>query len=245
MFRAAVRTEPRPPADTRHPMTRHPRTILAAATLLLVAAAFLILPAMQAEPVDHEPHGDPATAAIVGRLLDEHDRPLGNVTIRCLQPTDHAAMATLHHDTATTTTAADGTFRCEGLSGREASVRIDDPNQRIEGSSGRIELRPGHTATGLVVRARPIPAARQLRGRLRLANGEPAAHRFVVVGETTWLGQWQVTAATDAEGRFELLAPHARAEGALHLHGDGEPGQPIALVRFGDPDLDLVVPARR
>lgn len=232
--------------DAMAPMlTPRSRLLLSGTAALLVIAVLVLLPRWLREPVTYVAHADASSAALVGQLVDHDGKPLAGVQVQLFELASAVASVRGFRGSVTMPTGPDGTFRFDGLRSSEVRVAVADQASRLEGSSGDVELRLGHAATGLVVKAAPIPASRILRGRLRTPDGQPVAHRLVVVGETTWRGQWQVGVATDGEGRFELVAPRAEATGTLKVHGFDEPEVELGQVRFGAGEFELVLPARR
>lgn len=226
-------------------LTLRTRLLLSVTVALLVVAVLALLPRWLRESVTYVAHADASTSALVGQLVDRDGQPLAGVQVQLFELASSVAAVRGFRGSVTMPTGPDGTFRFDGLRSSEVHVAVAEPASRLEGRSGSIELRLGHAATGLVVTATPIPASRILRGRLRTPDGQPVAHRLVVVGETSWRGQWQVGVATDAEGRFELVAPHAEATGTLKVHGVGEPEAELGQVRFGAGEFEFVLPSPR
>lgn len=225
--------------------TPRTRLLCSISVVLLVIAVLVMLPRWLREPVTYVAHADASTAAVVGQLVDPDGQPLVGVEVQLFELESTSGMVSGFRGTVTAPTGPDGSFRFEGLRSSEVRVAVAGQAKRLAGQSGSLELRLGHAATGLVVKASPIPVSRILRGRLRTPDGQPVAHRLVVAGETSWRGQWQVGVATDAEGRFELIAPHAEATGTLKLHGIDEPEMELGQVRFGAGESEFVVPTKR
>lgn len=187
-------------------------------------------------------HEDPHTAAVAGTVVDPDGRPLAGVPVAWSQAVgDRSALGTqLFASTkATAVSGPDGSFLLTGLESRDGFVGIGQ-KARHEGQTRELTPRVGARATGLVLTATPIEAGRYLRGRLIDSKGAPVPFAMLTAAGSYWLTHWTNASMTDAEGRFELLAPRAGAAAELRFEPPRGKPQPLGQVTFGN-DLQLAV----
>jgi RNA polymerase sigma factor (sigma-70 family) len=165
----------------------------------------------------------PGTAAISGRVVDETGAPFAGVAV-VARDAGGAAFPS--------GTAADGTFKIEGVPGFGVYTVEAKVNQRAPMRA--VDVAPG--ATGVTIRlVRGLP----VRGRLVDAAGKPVATATLVFRKEH--GDIEATAHTDADGRFaveNLLSGTFRVE-QMTSRGGAFVYVPCGTIRAGDDGVEL------
>lgn len=215
------------------------RIALLVGLLGLVAVALLLaLPWLLRERPTYEPLPNASSVVIRGHVIDAQGRGSAGVHVQWMSLRNSMGLMSSYTDEGDAVSDAEGRFELSGVSAGEGYLRVSSPG--IEGESGAFAARLGHAATGLRLRAVPIPESRKLRGRLRDPAGAPVAHVMVSMSQQSWRGSWRTNAMTGPDGAFELIGFHAGATGDLSVQL-GKVERSLGSHAFGSSPLELVV----
>jgi hypothetical protein len=221
----------------------------AASTLIVLAlvaiVAYVALRGPDYAHVVYVPHTSPAVAGVAGRAVDGAGKPVPDVALTwfsAVESTGGSFGGTMFRgDLTEVRTAADGTFRLEGVRGQEGYVAVGVNDVLREGESGRVRLRAGFDATELELTVVEVPITRRLQGKVLNADGSPASSVLIEARGGSWRGSWQQIDFTDASGEFELVAPWAGGECEL-WQKTSAPNRSLGVHRLGTRGLVVHLP---
>ncbi len=191
------------------------RPALPLITLGIVAVAGAVAVLMWSRYADPEWTGraDLQSASIVGRVLDEHGKPMPNVELMwsAFAASSRMGLESAFRTVARTTSAADGSYRFSSLDEVQGFVAADPSTSHCEGRTGEFSPRNGFEARIDVI-VEPISSALVVRGKLLRADGSPAFPWFVRLTGGTWFTKWEGAASSREDGSFEVVLPFALDE---------------------------------
>ena len=225
-------------------MQKRTAVLLLAAFVLAAVALLFAVPWLRRERPNFVAQANAATAAVAGTVVDADGKPLAGIEVTWFAAEGGGGLLGSMYAGGRehVVTDRDGRFHFANVPTTDGYAAIAGRLPRWEGNTGELTPRSGFVASDLRLVAEAIPATRRLRGKLRDDQGAPVAYAEVKSTASSWLRNWQMSAVTDAEGRFELLCPWATDDATLSWRpvGGPQPLQPLGQVAFGQ-DLELTV----
>lgn len=208
---------------------------------VLVVAAMLVAALAWRErrlaPLTHAPYADPARAALLGRVVDPAGRPLAGVEVQWFQAVGEPGLfggSMFQGDERRAVTAADGSFRLDGLPPSKGYVAASAAAPTyLEGAGPRAALPAGNECSGYVLEVAEVPLARRTAGRVLRADGSAAAGMTLVVSREAWRGNWREVVVTGPDGGFEVVSPWAGGECAIAPLAPGVDPPPLGRAAVG------------